>query len=77
MSALDQALEQYLSTRHALGFKLRGYRSRLSDFVAYVDQVGATTITSELALAWATKPTTSIPTREPFGSPWSAVSRAT
>jgi integrase/recombinase XerD len=56
MSALGQALEQYLSTRQALGFKLRGYRSRLCDFVAYVDQVGATTITSELALAWATKP---------------------
>ncbi len=56
MSALPQALEQYLSTRQALGFKLRGYRSRLSDFVAYVDKVGATTITSEVALAWATKP---------------------
>jgi integrase len=56
MSALRQALEQYLSTRQALGFKLRGYRSRLSDFVAYVDKVGATTITSEVALAWATKP---------------------
>jgi integrase len=56
MSALRQALEQYLSTRQALGFKLRGYRSRLSDFVEYVDKVGATTITSEVALAWATKP---------------------
>jgi integrase/recombinase XerD len=56
MSTPGQALEQYLSTRQALGFTLRGYRSRLSDFVAYVDQVGATTITSELALAWATKP---------------------
>jgi integrase len=56
MSALPQALEQYLSTRQALGFKLRGYRSRLSDFVAYVDKVGATTITSEVALAWAVKP---------------------
>ena len=50
MNALPQALEQYLSTRQALGFKLRGYRSRLSDFVAYVDQVGETTITSEVAL---------------------------
>ncbi len=56
MSALRRALEQYLATRQALGFKLRGYGSRLADFVAYVDQVGATTITSELALAWATKP---------------------
>ncbi len=56
MSALPQALEQYLSTRQALGFKLRGYRSRLSDFVAYVDKVGASTITSEVALAWAIKP---------------------
>jgi integrase/recombinase XerD len=56
MTVLRQALEQYLATRQALGFKLRGYGSRLSDFVAYVDQVGAATITSELALAWATKP---------------------
>ena len=56
MSALRQALEQYLSTRQALGFKLRGYHSRLSDFVAHLEQAGATTITSELALAWATKP---------------------
>lgn len=56
MSALRQALEQYLSIRQALGFKLRGYHSRLSDFVAHLEQAGATTITSELALAWATKP---------------------
>jgi integrase/recombinase XerD len=56
MTALRQALDHYLATRRALGFKLRGYGSRLSDFVAYVDQVGAATITSELALAWATKP---------------------
>jgi hypothetical protein len=56
MSALRQALDQYLSTRQALGFKLRGYRSRLSDFVAYVEHARATTITSELALTWATKP---------------------
>jgi integrase/recombinase XerD len=56
MSALRQALEHYLSTRQALGFKLRGYRSRLTDFVAHLEQVGATTITSELAVTWATKP---------------------
>jgi integrase/recombinase XerD len=56
MSGLCQALEQYLSIRHALGFKLRGYHSRLSDFVAYLEQAGTTTITSELALAWATRP---------------------
>lgn len=56
MSALRQALEQYLSTRQAVGFKLRGYHSRLSDFVTHLEQAGATTITSELALAWATKP---------------------
>ena len=69
MSALRQALEQYLATRQALGFKLRGYRSRLTDFVAYVDQVGATTISSELALTWAhPSPKTSIPTRGPSGS---------
>lgn len=56
MSPLRQALDDYLSTRQALGFKLRGYHLRLSDFVACLEQAGATTITSELALAWATKP---------------------
>ena len=56
MSPLRQALEQYLSIRQALGFKLRGYHSRLSDFVAHLEQAGVTTITVQLALVWATKP---------------------
>lgn len=56
MSTLREALDDYLSTRQALGFKLRGYRSRLSDFIADLEEAGVATISSERALTWATKP---------------------
>lgn len=56
MSPLRQALEQYLSVRQALGFKLVSYRNQLPTFVAHLEQAGATTITSALAVEWATKP---------------------
>lgn len=55
-SGLAQHLEDYLSMRHALGFKLRGYDHWLSQFVGYLDRIGARTITIESALAWATQP---------------------
>jgi len=56
MTALREALGQYLATRQALGFKLHGYYSRLSDFVTHLEQAEATTITVQAALVWATKP---------------------
>ena len=54
MSALAEQLDDYLRLRRALGFKLGGHASACCpSFVAYLDGRGATTVTVELALAWA------------------------
>ena len=57
MSPLATALAEYLTIRRKLGFKLGREGQLLQDFVAYLDKQGATTVTTELALAWARKPT--------------------
>ena len=54
MSILRQALEDYLSVRHALGFKLEKASQLLPNFISFMEREGATTVTTELALAWAT-----------------------
>jgi integrase/recombinase XerD len=56
MTDLRQALADYLLIRSRLGFKLKNARWLLPKFVAYLEQQGATTVTTELALAWATQP---------------------
>jgi integrase len=56
MSGLHQAVDDYLALRRSLGFKLGDYPWYLHDFVAYLEAVGASTVTSELALAWAQLP---------------------
>ena len=56
MSELGQAVEHYLATRRALGFKLERDGRLLPDFVASLDQAGLTTVTIDAALAWATRP---------------------
>ena len=56
MSALSQAVEDYLSVRRALGYKLAENGRLLPDFVAYLEAAGASTVTTELAVAWATQP---------------------
>jgi len=61
MSGLRRSLEQYLTIRRALGFKLAGEGRLLADFVSFADQAGIHTLTTEVALAWATLP--------PQGSP--------
>ena len=43
--------------RRALGFKLAENGRLLPDFVAYLEAAGASTVTTELAVAWATQPT--------------------
>jgi integrase len=57
MSTLATALAEYLTIRRKLGFKLGREGQLLGDFVAYVDEQGATTVTTKLAIAWAQRPT--------------------
>ena len=56
MSALRQSLGDYLAVRRSAGYKLESVARMLSGFVAFADRAGAGTITTELALAWATQP---------------------
>jgi hypothetical protein len=55
MTALQDAVSDYLMIRRALGFKLLEHERLLNDFVAFLEQAGASTITTELALAWAVR----------------------
>jgi integrase len=54
MTGLLQAVEEYLALRRAVGFKLEEAGRLLPAFVAHLDSKGATTITTPLALDWAT-----------------------
>jgi integrase len=56
MSVLRVELERYLAIRRALGFKLARAELLLADFCRYLDAVGADTITTENAFAWASLP---------------------
>ncbi len=60
-SALDQALDDYLSLHRSLGRKFVDHGTLLPQFVAYVEAAGASTVTTELALAWATQPSGTLP----------------
>lgn len=56
MSRLHALLDDYLTLRRGLGFKLREERLLLPGFVDFVEQTGAESVTVELALAWAKTP---------------------
>ena len=56
MSGLRCALEQYLSIRQGLGYKYQHQARRLAEFVSFMEARHATTITTKLAVAWATLP---------------------
>jgi integrase/recombinase XerD len=56
MSALYQAVDDYISVRRSLGFKLEDYPWMLYDFVGYLEAAGSSTITAELAVTWAQLP---------------------
>ena len=51
-----QAAADYLAIRRGLGFKLQGYDRLLADFLGYLERSGASTITVQAAVAWATAP---------------------
>jgi len=56
MSALRQACADYLALRRALGFKLARHGRLLPDLVAHLERAGSATVTTGLALEWATQP---------------------
>lgn len=56
MNPLRQALIDYLSVRRALGYKLERDEKLLTQFLAYLEELGQQNITTETALAWATLP---------------------
>src|SRR5258707_11519906 len=53
---LRQALTDYLDLRRVLGFKLHNAGRMLGQFVDYLEEHGARTVTTDHALAWATLP---------------------
>ena len=53
---LTEAIDDYLSLRRDLGFKLIQAASWLRDFATFMTQQQATVITTELALRWAMQP---------------------
>ncbi len=56
MNDLRTAIEEYLAVRRKLGFKLYQPGNLLHNFVIFAEQEGASFITTELALRWATQP---------------------
>jgi integrase len=56
MTTLRSALERYLSMRQGLGYKYLDQARRLRDFVSFMEMRKARTVTTKLALAWATLP---------------------
>jgi integrase len=56
MTDLRSALQRYVSMRQGLGYKYQQQARRLADFVSFMEQQGTETITTKLALAWATLP---------------------
>jgi integrase/recombinase XerD len=54
MSGLEEMLSDYLTIRRAVGFKLVEHGRLLPQFVRLLEQAGADTVTTQLALDWAT-----------------------
>ncbi len=61
MTPLRRALADYLSVRRALGSKLDRAEKLLGQFVAYLEDQHAATVTIDHALAWATRPVNASP----------------
>lgn len=55
MNSLSDALGEYLALRRGLGFKLAAHERLLVKFISFLTAQGATVITTELALRWATE----------------------
>jgi integrase/recombinase XerD len=61
MSPVAKAVEEYLALRRSLGFELRRSAGILRSFARYLEQQGASHVSTELALRWAKQPTAAQP----------------
>lgn len=61
MSELYTALQEYLTIRRQLGFKLRDEGTLLLKFVLFIEEEEASFITRDLALRWAMQPEDVLP----------------
>src|SRR5437016_4025707 len=52
MITLRQTLDQYLSMRRSLGYRLQREGIRLAKFIAFLEEKGASHVTTALALDW-------------------------
>lgn len=53
MNPIREAIQEYLALRRSLGFKLHDAGAALAHFASFMEQRGATHVTTQLALAWA------------------------
>src|SRR5579859_6507951 len=63
MNPLCQALDEYLTIRLRLGFKLETAGRLLADLVGYLELANMSILTTELALEWARQPADGSPAR--------------
>jgi len=61
MTRLRARAEEYLTMRRGLGYKLESTGRLLLQFIDFLERAGASTLTTELALAWARQPATAEP----------------
>lgn len=81
MTCFRKAVENYLTMRRSLGFKLRDMGYNLHHFVSFMEQQGASIITVDLALRWAQQPQGVLPAQwasrlsfvRSFARYWSAI----
>jgi integrase/recombinase XerD len=57
MKPLRRAIDDYITLRRSLGFKLRDMAHDLQNFAAFMEQKAASYVTTELAMEWAMQPT--------------------
>ena len=62
MSTLRAALGSYVAMRRGFGFKFLHQEKRLTNFIQFMEERGASIITHQLALEWAMKPAQRFPT---------------
>src|SRR4051794_201231 len=55
MTAVRDAVADYLTIRRALGFKLVEHERLLNNLAAFLERAGESTFTTELAAVWAAR----------------------